>query len=426
MSIAEVPHLQIAAVGPLHALEKNILRNQVKIEAWFRNHLRNLKPPFYCSVDLRNAGYKVAPVDTNLFPAGFNNISKEFLPLCVQAVQETIEHLMQGCTRILLIPESHSRNLFYLDNVAAIQDILQRAGYEVRLGRLPDYSDEENKIQLKSGKILQFEKIERSQNKIHIGDYQPCFILLNHDLSEGIPEVLNNIEQPIIPALSLGWAHRLKSEHFRLYKIISEEFAELIGIDPWWINPIYQRCEDVNFMERSSDECLENHIKELLEQIQKKYDEYQIDQKPFVVIKADAGTYGMGVMMVDNPKDIYELNRKERKKMSVSKGGKVINKVIIQEGVFTFETIHNQVAEPVIYMIGKNVIGGFYRIHKGKSARENLNAPGMHFKPLAFAEACNIPDPHNEEGCHSNRFYTYGVIARLALLAAAREHYEIH
>jgi glutamate--cysteine ligase len=44
----------------------------------------------------------------------------------------------------------------------------------------------------------------------------------------------------------------------------------------------------------------------------------------------------------------------------------------------------------------------------------------MHFVPLAFAAPCSSPDP-NDPGCPPNRFYAYGVIARLALLAAAKE-----
>ena len=40
--------------------------------------------------------------------------------------------------------------------------------------------------------------------------------------------------------------------------------------------------------------------------------------------------------------------------------------------------------------------------------------------PLAFAEPCSSPNP-DDPGCPPNRFYAYGVIARLALLAAAIE-----
>jgi glutamate--cysteine ligase len=97
--------------------------------------------------------------------------------------------------------------------------------------------------------------------------------------------------------------------------------------------------------------------------------------------------------------------------------------VIIQEGVYTFETWgqENGVAEPVVYMIGQNVIGGFYRVHKERGINENLNAPGMHFEPLAFEKPCNHPDHSLDPDCDQNRFYAYGVIARLALVAAARE-----
>ena len=78
-------------------------------------------------------------------------------------------------------------------------------------------------------------------------------------------------------------------------------------------------------------------------------------------------------------------------------------------------------AEPVVYMMDHFVVGGFYRVHTGRGANENLNAPGMHFEPLAFAEACTTPDSSKAPDAHPNRFYAYGVIARLALLAAAHE-----
>ena len=68
-----------------------------------------------------------------------------------------------------------------------------------------------------------------------------------------------------------------------------------------------------------------------------------------------------------------------------------------------------------------HVVGGFYRVHTDRGPNENLNAPGMHFEPLAFAEVCNTPDSNKDPDAGINRFYAYGVIARLALLAAARE-----
>jgi glutamate--cysteine ligase len=95
--------------------------------------------------------------------------------------------------------------------------------------------------------------------------------------------------------------------------------------------------------------------------------------------------------------------------------------VLVQEGVYTFENINEAVAEPVVYMIDHYVVGGFYRVHTSRGVDENLNAPGMHFVPLAFESCCTLPNPDCEPDDTPNRFYAYGVVARLALLAASLE-----
>jgi len=423
--LEHVPCLTTAQQGPLHQLEKHILENQAAIEAWFRKQWRNTPATVYTSVDLRNAGFKLAPVDTNLFPAGFNNLNPDFLPLCVQAAQITLEKLMPGCLRILLIPENHTRNMFYLESLARIQEILLKAGFEVRIGSLLEEITDKLDITLPSGKVITLERVIRTADRIGVKDFSACLILLNNDLSAGIPEILQNISQLVVPSLALGWSTRLKSYHFEKYAAVCDEFAEIIQIDPWLINPLFRICEEVNFLKHEGEEQLIAETENLLTEIQKKYDQYDIKQKPYVVIKADAGTYGMGVLSVSSADEIRHLNRKKRTDMSMAKGNRPITQVMIQEGVYTFETWHNAVAEPVVYMIGQYVIGGFYRVHTGRSATDNLNAPGMHFEPLAFAKACNAPEycePTMRE-C-DNRFYAYGVIARLALVAAAREQAE--
>lgn len=67
-------------------------------------------PPFYGSTDLRNSGFKLAPVDLNLFPGGFNNLNDAFMPLCVQAAQSAVERICPDASSLLLIPENHTRN----------------------------------------------------------------------------------------------------------------------------------------------------------------------------------------------------------------------------------------------------------------------------------------------------------------------------
>ncbi|HEY0674588.1 MAG TPA: glutamate--cysteine ligase, partial [Immundisolibacter sp.] len=113
-ALSTVPHLTTALTGPLLRLETQLLQAQVAIEAWFREQFRTTPAPIYCSVDLRNAGFKLAPVDTNLFPAGFNNLGERFLPLCVQAMQVALERVCPRTSRVLLVPENHTRTLFSL------------------------------------------------------------------------------------------------------------------------------------------------------------------------------------------------------------------------------------------------------------------------------------------------------------------------
>jgi glutamate--cysteine ligase len=176
-------------------------------------------------------------------------------------------------------------------------------------------------------------------------------------------------------------------------------------------------------MKREGEECLADNVATLLDNIRRKYAEHGIDREPFVVIKADSGTYGMGIMMAHSSDDVRNLNRKQRTRMAASKGGSQTTRVIIQEGVYTFETWGSEqaVSEPVVYMIDHFVVGGFYRVHTRRGANENLNAPGMHFEPLAFVEPGIVPDQGLAPHADVNRFYAYGVIARLAALAAARE-----
>ncbi|MCK5720688.1 MAG: glutamate--cysteine ligase [Thiomargarita sp.] len=407
----------------LKNLQNHLLSQRDLIEPWFDAQWHHSPAPFYASVDLRNADFKLAPVDTNLFPAGFNNLDSNAVLAAKKATQIAIEQLNANIKNILLIPENHTRNQFYLENLATIYNIIKTAGYNIHIGSLnPDISTTQDFQTTNHGKILiePLVKHERQLQTIN-HDFTPDMLLLNNDLSTEVPNLLENIQQYITPPLESGWAKRLKSDHFSIYAQVAQEFADLIEIDPWLINPLFKNCGEINFMKKEGYECLADNVNALLNDIRQKYAEYKVEHPPFVIIKADAGSYGMGVMTVHDGEEIMKLNRKQRTRMSSTKGGKSISRVILQEGVYTFETWgeHNSVAEPVIYMIGSSVIGGFYRVHTKRGINENLNAPGMHFKPLAFhdsASKCN-----QDSDIISNSFYVYGVIARLALLAAARE-----
>ena len=416
-----VPHLTTAQSGPMLMVESHLQDHLAEIESWFRNQWRQISEPFYTSVDIRNAGFKIAPVDTNLFPAGFNNLNPSFESLCIQAVQLAVERMHAQIDRILIIPESHTRNLFYLESLAVLQEIIEKAGFEVRLGSLLPEINEPMELKLESGRKIILERLVRTDNRVCVEGFDPDLVILNNDLSSGRPEIIENLEQHLVPPLNMGWTNRLKSRHFGHYKTVAEEFARHVDLDPWLIDPMFRNCGEIDFMKREGESCLSMNVEALLEAIRKKYDEYHVKCEPFVMVKADAGTYGMGIMTVKSTDEIKDLNRKQRTRMATVKEGQKVTKVLIQEGVYTYETWESAVAEPVVYLVGHSVVGGFYRVHSARGVNENLNSPGMRFEPLAFDDCCISPEKHLSPDAHSNRFYAYGVIARLAMLAAARE-----
>ena len=412
-----VPHLVTALTGPINELEQRILDSMPAIERWFRLEWMEHTPPFYSSVDIRNAGFKLAPVDTNLFPGGWNNLTDEMLPLAVQAAMAAIEKICPEARNLLIIPENHSRNTFYLANVAQLVRIFNMAGLNGRVGSVSPDIQKTTTITLPHGEQVVLEPVLRTRHRLGLKHFDPCTILLNNDLSAGAPGILEDLhEQYLLPPLHAGWSVRRKSRHFQSYEEVAKRFGKMLGIDPWLINPLFTRAEGVDFNEGLGMEELRTAVDATLTKVRRKYKEYGINEKPFVIVKADNGTYGMGIMTVRDAKELDGLNRRAKNKMAVIKDGQVVHDVIVQEGV------HEAVAEPVVYMMDRYVVGGFYHMHAERGTDENLNAPGASFVPLAFEHSTRLPQPGARPGASApNRFYMYGVIARLAMLAASYE-----
>ncbi|RGE39956.1 glutamate--cysteine ligase [Comamonas testosteroni] len=418
-----VPHLVTALTGPINELEQRVLDSMPAIERWFRLEWMEHTPPFYCSVDIRNAGFKLAPVDTNLFPGGWNNLTDEMLPLAVQAAMAAIEKICPEARNLLIIPENHTRNTHYLASVLQLKRIFTMAGLNVRIGSISPEIKKTLSITLPLGDEVKLEPVIRTKRRLGLKDFDPCTILLNNDLSTGVPGIVEELyEQYLLPPLHAGWNVRRKSRHFQSYEEVSKRFGKLLGIDPWLINPMFGRVENIDFAEGTGMDALAEQVDVILSKVRRKYKEYGIKEKPFAVVKADNGTYGMGVMTVRDAKELAALPRKSRNKMGVIKDGQTVHDVIVQEGVLTYERMHNAVAEPVVYMMDRYVVGGFYRMHPERGEDENLNTPGAGYVPLAFQQSNHLPQASARPGASApNRFYMYGVIARLAMLAASYE-----
>ncbi len=418
-----VPHLITALTGPINELEQRVIDSMPATERWFRLEWMEHTPPFYSSVDIRNAGFKLAPVDTNLFPGGWNHLTPEMLPLAVQAAMAAIEKICPEARNLLIIVENDTRNSSYLSNVAQLQRIFSMGGLNVRIGSVNPDVKETTVIELPTGEHITLEPVQRSRHRLGLKHFDPCTILLNNDLSAGAPGILEDLhEQYLLPPLHAGWSVRRKSNHFRSYEEITKRFGKLLGIDPWLINPLFGKCEPVDFATDAGLDALQATVDTVLTKIRRKYKEYGINEKPFVVVKPDNGTYGAGIITVRDVKDLLALSPATRAQLAVTRGGHPVREAIVQEGVLTQERIAGAAAEPVVYMMDRYVVGGFYRSHAERGVDENLNLPGAQFVPLAFDHSTHMHQLGTRPAALApNRFYMYGVVARLAMLAASYE-----
>lgn len=407
----------------LKLLLEKIEQNQPKIDQFFQDKLLN--PLFYNSVDLRHSGFKIAPVDVNCFPAGSNNLSTNSREIAKKTVANFLSKKFPQAKQILILPENHTRNLRYLENVLALQEILADNGKrEVRIGSLiaeiEDVLTIDLEIEQPGKRQITLEKLLRNGDKIVTkNNFCPDLIIANNDFTDGLIDILQNITQPIIPSPNLGWYVRKKSVHFDIYNQVVAEFCQIIDLDPWLISTMHRNCSDVNFKEQKGIKCLAKYVDELIAKLREKYQQYGIESEPYCYVKADNGTYGMAIMTVKSGAELLEINKKDRNKMNNIKGSVQNTTAIIQEGVPTKDLIKNMIAEPMIYLIAGEVVGNLFRVNDARDVNISLNAAGMSFYDLN-----NLSDEDLQLGLvKSDISKIYTVIAKLSALAAALESY---
>ena len=389
-----------------------------EIAAWMDARRMESGAPFYSSVDVRHAGYKLAPVDTNLFPAGFNQLSAAARGRAAARIQKRLMRYNE-VKRVLIIPENHTRNTGYIDNLTALIAILKAAGCEVELGSLAA-TDAPIEVVNSAGETLREMPLARHGSLLKTASaFCPQLILLNNDLTSGLPDVLRGVSQPIVPRPSQGWHRRRKSIHFEAYDKLAHEFATAFAIDPWLITTEFHKCGRVNFGERQGLECVAMGVEKVLHKIRAHYARYGIAHEPYVYVKSDSGTYGMGIMTVKSGDEMLEINKKIRNKMNVIKEGVQSTEVIIQEGVPTVDVVESAPAEPMLYLVDGHAVGGAYRVNDQRDAENNLNATGMRFVGM-----CDESEhAHDHKPLPPCQFGALGLIAELASLAAQREEY---
>ena len=391
-----------------------ISEKKLIIEEWFEEAWLSCGPSIYCSVDLRDSGKKICPVDTNLFPAGFNNLSEQAQKKASNEFQKLFSSRFDGIKNILIIAEQHTRNKYYVDNLHILKSCIENAGFNVEIGYPIDTSSE-ILLECSTKKILPAYPLHKKAGKVMTGnDFVPDVIVLNNDLTSGVISILENIEQPIMPALELGWYARRKSHHYSVYDKVVREFCALIDLDPWFISTFHYQCGAVNFKHQKGLECVAVGVEKLLDQLRRKYKEYNITDTPYVFIKSDMGTYGMAIMTARSGEDVLQANKKSRNKMGMLKDRVENSEVVIQEGVPTRNMVNGAVAEPVIYVVNTTPVGCMYRVNASRDDHANLNASGMEFV-ATFCEEDIL------RYYHELPLTPHGIVARLACLASAKE-----
>lgn len=401
-----------------------IKQKQEEIHRWLSQYEGSKRLPLYSSVDIRDAGFKIAVVDTNLFPAGFNNLCEHGLADAVKFIRAAIEKRVPNGKNILIVAEEHTRNLWYLENIRILQDIIVKAGFNVKVATFfeenPQFCQDEAAVEFTTAtdqkvKIYCFHTIlktwDQSQSNFDL-------IIMNNDLTTGIPEILKNSKVPIYPSIQAGWHSRLKSRHFEHTRELIDDFAKLVGMDPWLFSCLYSVEANVDINNEADRQRLFQAAVKLLEEIKDKYRQHRIQEKPYIVVKPDSGTYGIGVTPIEDPKEILELNRKGRNQLAKGKGSMPIRRMLLQEGVPTIYQVDEQVSEVVIYEIENNFVGGFYRFNTEKNDRGNLNSKGMGFKKM-----CPHLKKYGEDTMHTDIsiFDIYRILARIGAIAAYRE-----
>src|SRR5579871_3300414 len=108
-------------------IHRQTIQHRDQICAWFSAQAQGLAYPIYSSYDIRDGGSKVANVDANIYPAGFNNICQTDRDNAGELAQKYLDDHYKKVKKLVLLTEEHTGNPYYWNNVASIRNILQEA-----------------------------------------------------------------------------------------------------------------------------------------------------------------------------------------------------------------------------------------------------------------------------------------------------------
>lgn len=391
----------------LHNLTEVLESKRQEITEWMAKKRQEVPIPIYGSVDIRDCGWKVAVVDANHFPAGFNNVSNDDEEVLSKLLHDHIVRKIPNCKWVHLYPESHTRNPGYVENVSTIKRLIEKAGFRCTVGS-PELEGH-GSLDGITGPLL-LDQVLITNDEISIKGEKPDLVMLNNDLTEGMVDGLSASD--VSPPPHMGWQRRRKSEHYQHLQQYIEEICEIIEVDPWHLLTDWFVSEDKCLEKESCRRMLASEVDEFLARIAAKYDALGIDREPVAFIKNDRGTYGLGIMAVTSGDQLLTLSNRKFKKLMYSKGGVDVENFLIQEGVpTTMKTSDGATVEPVVYLVDGEAASWFYRINNKKGEMENLNSPSARFS--SFSEV------GDSFGTHARTWHA--LVAELSMLAMGAE-----
>ena len=391
----------------IHNLTQRLEEKRSEIKKWMQEKRTEIPIPIYGSVDIRDSGWKVAVVDSNHFPAGFNNVSKNDESRLSSLLKSHILRLNEDCSWVHLYPESHTRNKGYVENVKTIKRLIEGAGYKCTVG-----SPELRAFGSLDGLTgpLMLDKVSLVDEALVVDNETPDLIMLNNDLTEGILPGLSSSQ--VIPPTHMGWQRRRKSEHYECLKSYIEEIAKILGVDSWHLMADWFVSEDKCLEKETCREMLAAEVDEFLANLKARYLKMGVERDPVAFIKNDRGTYGLGIMSVSSGEELLNLSNRKFKRLMYSKGGVDVENFLIQEGIPTcLKTPEGHPVEPVVYLVDGEAASWFYRINSKKGDNENLNSPSAQF--VKFDE---VKDKY---GKHAHNWHA--LLAELSMLAMGAE-----
>lgn len=396
-------------INTKEALDELITRNWNNVNAWIDARMSEVPVPIYSSVDIRESKNKYAPVDHNMYPAGFNNVCALDQDACSRTFDKSLRAYVPGAKRVAILPESNTKNLFYLDHLAILGKILRDAGFEVSVLSFDEnlFTESTTLNLISNSKFdIQIHKAKIVDGIIHDHQGAVDLVILNNDQSKIIEIDWDSIKTPIMPTPKIGWFKRQKVRHFRHYKDVVDSFCKEFNIEPNLIMADFTCVDGVDFSSKDGLDRLAEAVDKVKGRILNK------DAK--IYVKGSQGTYGMGIMVVDSGEDILTMNRKERNKMDIGKNSIKFTTLLVQEGVETILKYDEMPSEVTIYLVDGKGLGGFMRANGERDSHANLNSRGMVFKKYCISEIRENQD-------HKCKEAVYSVIARLATLAAGYE-----